>query len=141
METRVSNIEKTIGGDGFDLWVVSFEGKKLTLTEKQQPTYKVGDILPFNLKVIKPPAGQKGDWYYVRADGDSKGQYSPQARKPQSTKSTKNDDDIMLQVAFKGAVELEQHHNPPEGKINTARVIQATSELFAGLILMRPKKE
>lgn len=55
-------------------------------------------------------------------------------------KPAKNDDDILLSVAFKGAIELERHHYVPEGKINTGRVIQTTSEIFAGLVLMRPKR-
>ena len=75
-ETRVSNIEKMAGVDG-PVWVTSFEGKKLTLTEKTEPTYQIGDILPFSVKVVKPPEGQKGQWYYVRVDG---GGAPPQAK-------------------------------------------------------------
>ena len=75
-ETRVSNIEEMVGPDG-PVWVTSFEGKKLTLTEKTEPTYQIGDILPFSVKVVKPPEGQKGQWYYVRVDG---GGAPPQAK-------------------------------------------------------------
>jgi hypothetical protein len=135
---KVANIEETVGGNGNPLWVISFVDKKLTLSEWAKPTFSIGDEYPYETELIKP---EKGRWYYKRK-GTTTQENKPTEDKPKYTPKTypKNDDDIMLQVAFKGAIELETHHNPPEGEINTARVIQATSELFAGLILMRPKK-
>lgn len=59
---KVSNIEQAVGVDG-PIWVISFEEKKLTLTEKEKPSYSIGDEIPFDLEVVKP---EKGKWYYVR---------------------------------------------------------------------------
>ena len=138
-ESRISNIEQTVGGDGVPLWIISFEGKKLTLTERQEPTYKIGDILPFNVRVVKPPEGQR--WYYVRADGAAKPQFTPQTRKPQFTKSPKNDNDIMIEVALKEAGELDRHHIVPEGKVDTDRIKRTAQDLLNWMIEMRGQLE
>lgn len=53
---------------------------------------------------------------------------------------TNKDDGILMAVAFKGAIELETHL-VPGAEPNTARVLQTTTELLAGLILLRPKRE
>ena len=140
---KVLNIEELKKTDGSSYWEVTIPKKDGTpsgspLLEWEKPTYNIGEELPFDVVLVKPSNAR---WYYKRKDTPSQGD-RPTEDKPKYTPRTypKNDDDIMLQVAFKGAIELETHHNPPEGKINTARVIQATSELFASLILMRPKK-
>ena len=131
---KVSNIEQTQGTDGEPRWTYSFEGKKITLTERgESPCCKIGDEYPYEVEIIKQ---QQGRWYYKRKQ-------TTQQSKPTTTRrewKPKNDDDIMLQVAFKGAVELELHHIVPEGKVDTQRVLQITGDLFRGLLLMRPKK-
>jgi len=70
---------------------------------------------------------------------------SPSGETKQEVKQAKyykNDDDIMLQVALKAVVELDTHHIPPEGeKYDIGRIAQKTNELFASLLLMRPKKD
>lgn len=63
---------------------------------------------------------------------------TPQASKPSG--SYNKDDDILMAVAFKGAIELETHL-VPGAEPNTARVLQTTSELLAGLLMMRPRRE
>lgn len=136
-ELRVSNIEQMRGTDG-DIWVVSFEDKKLKLTEKEEPSYDVGDILPFQVKVHKPPEGQQGDWYYYRASSSAPPKQSPKETK---TFTYKNDDDIMLQVAFKGAIECEKVWYVPDGKAHTDRVLENTALLNAGLHLLKPKHD
>lgn len=60
--------------------------------------------------------------------------------KPQYSGRTEKDDDILLAVAFKGAVELEGNL-VPGAEPNTKRVLLTTAELLAGLILLRPKRE
>jgi len=76
---KVSNIEEYVGADG-PCWTVSFEEKKLTLTEKERPSYSIGDELPFDLEVVKP---EKGKWYYIRKGDKSE-------KKPFSGKSQRS---------------------------------------------------
>ena len=123
----VSNIEQIVATDGNPLWVISFRDKKLTLTERQQPTFKVGGPLPFRVKVVKPPEGEKGNWYYKRLEATTP------TPKDTGSKYAKNDDAIMLQVAFKGAIEAEGYWYIPDGKAHTNRILENTLELFNGL--------
>ena len=115
--------------DGKAYWKCTLEGSEYHLLVWNPPQFSEGaDISEDQLEV----KGKQGSEYYGLKSSGSPGP------KP-AGRFAKNDDDIMLQVAFKGAIELERHHIIPEGKINTARVAQATSELFASLVLMRPK--
>jgi len=136
---KVTNIEEMPGADGAPRWVFSFEEKKLTLTERGgTPSCNIGDEYPYDVEVVKP---EKGKWYYKRRDTAQ--ETKPTEKAKPTWKPSKNDDDILLSVAFKGAIELETHHIIPEGNLDKAinRVLQATREIHAGLLLLRPKKE
>ena len=83
---------------------------------------------------------KRGNFWNVKSVEIGNG--TPKPDKPAERKWTpKNDDDIMLQVALKAVVELERHHFVPEGKLNVGRIAEATNELFASLLMMRPKRE
>ncbi len=124
--------------DNMPYWKVQLEGKELPLLDFEQPTYSEGDDMPEDGIKLH----QSGNYYMPNKGQSSQGASKP-APKPwaKSNWTPKNDDDIMLQVAFKGAIELETHHIVPEGKIDTGRILQATNEMFAGLLMMRPQKE
>jgi len=122
---KVSNIAEVHFKQGGSGWKVELEGTDKVLWLKQKPDFEKGhDIPDSDLEV------------------NAKGNYQLKGSRPGSPKRdfkpSKNDDDIMLQVAFKGAIELEKHHFVPEGKITTGRIMQATSEIYAALLLMRP---
>jgi len=144
-ETRVSNIEKMAGVDG-PVWVTSFEGKKLTLTEKTEPTYQIGDILPFSVKVVKPPEGQKGQWYYVRVDG---GGAPPQAKTAaKQSKSYTADpqkiESIELQNNKNNAVNLYCHiteQGTPFDKDRLNEIFQVVKALGSESYLVKAAKE
>ena len=137
---KVRNIEETPGADGQPRWVVSFfkqDGSpaKPTMTEKEKPTEAVGDDIP--VVMVKP---DDGPWYYKRKQGAPTKQASKSAEKSYKADPEKRDDNL-LQSALKAAVELYCHENPPSGKIDTAPVTAATAEIFASLIIMRPKHD
>ncbi len=139
-EYKVSNIEQTVGTDG-SLWVISLQDKKVTLTVREEPTYKEGDILPFEIELVKP---EKGRWYYKRRGTSTQASGSTEGTKftaKPSWKPTKNDDAILQAVAFKGAIELEKHHYVPEGKTDTDRVLRSTRALYDGLKKMLIEEE
>ena len=113
--------------DNKESWSVNLEGSEISLLMFTKPDFAEGtEVNEASLQIAK------NGKYYTLVSG-----------KPTEAKAPyrKNDDDILLSVAFKGAIELERHHYVPEGTINTARVIQTTSEIFAGLVLMRPKRQ
>ena len=60
---------------------------------------------------------------------------TPQTPRTEGKYSSK-DDDILLAVAFKGAVELESNL-VPEAQPNAKRVLLTTTELYMGLLLLR----
>ena len=84
---------------------------------------------------------KKGNFWNITSATPANGEPKPKPKaEPKTTNGhTSKDDEILLAVAFKGAVELECHL-VPGAEPNTARVIQTTSELLAGLMLMRPKR-
>lgn len=121
---EISEVHFKQGGSG---WKVGFEETDKVLWLKQKPAYEKGDDIPdSDLEV-----NAKGNYQLKNRPSGGRRDFKP----------SKNDDDIMLQVAFKGVIELEKHHFLPEGKITTGRILQATSELYAGLLVMRPKRE
>ena len=109
-------------------WEVALEGSDKPLLMFSQPEFAEGtDIDDSMLQIAKA-----GTYYNLKTTKEPK---------PQARGYVKNDDDIMLQVALKAVVELECHHTVPEGKVNIKRTAQDTNELFASLLMMRPKKE
>lgn len=136
---KVLNIEEHVKTDGKPYWQVTIPKRdgtasKSPLIEWEKPTYKVGDELPFEVVLIKP---DKGEWYYKRKEGSTQ----VSTPKPRYQKTDEDRDAIMLQVAFKGAIEADGYWYVPDGKSHTDRVIQNTSELFAGLLMMKPEKK
>ena len=118
---EIAEVKFKQGGSG---WKTSFEETEKVLWTKTKPDFVEGADIPED-----------------ELEVNQKGNYQLKGSKPKSAppRYTKNDTDIMLQVCLKAAVELETHHIVPEGKINTGRVIQAVSELFADMMIMRPK--
>ena len=79
-------------------------------------------------------------WNIKDAMLDTTPREAPASKETKAYSPHNKDDDILMAVAFKGAVELETHL-VPGAEPNTARVMQTTSELLAGLLLMRPRRE
>lgn len=139
---KVLNIDKTPKAEGGFVWSVTLAKKdgtpsKVPLTESTQPTYKVGDeIYSSNLELIKP---DEGDWYYKRKEG------STQVSRGRPEKSYKADpeklDDIMIMSAWKIADEQIRHHIVPAGKVDTGLLGQIANEIFASMVMMRPKRK
>ena len=135
MQTKkVSNIEELHATtDGKPYWVISFEGVKPTGTEWTKPSYAIGTEL--NVEMVKP---EKGKWYYkivkdsTQAISAASANAASQSNKA-SSHTPSYDSAIMLQVAFKGAVEAEGYWYVPDGKQHTDRVIENTDNLVAGL--------
>ena len=46
-----------------------------------------------------------------------------------------------IRTAVMQSVQLETHHIAPEGKIDIGRVMQNANEIFASMIMMKPKRE
>ena len=77
---------------------------------------------------------KEGDFWNVKtAEITSEAVVTEQKEFRSTWKPSRNDETIMLQVAFKGAVECEGYWYVPDGQAQTARVIQNTEELFVGL--------
>jgi hypothetical protein len=136
---KVLNIEKTPKADGGFLWIVTLAKKdgsesKPRLHEHTEPNYDIGyEIYASHLELIKP---DEGSWYYKRKDGGTQMSRGP-AQASRGFKAgkaySKDDNAIMVQVAFKGAIEAEGYWYVPDGKAHTDRVIQNTDDLVAGL--------
>jgi len=130
---KVLKIEETPTTTG-SIWLVTLAkndgtAAKPMLREKTKPTYEVGHDIYASKLVLRQPQGQ--DWYYEWKEGatsaaDSKPRY-------QAKSYSKDDNAIMVQVAFKGAIECEGYWYVPDGKSHTDRVIQNTDDLVAGL--------
>ena len=105
------------------------------LQEVIQRAYKEG----LSLLVGTEKEGQFWNVKTAMLPGDTaKPVVAPQVTpKPQSGR-TEKDDDILLAVAFKGAVELEGNL-VPGAEPNVKRVLLTTAEILAGLILLRPR--
>ena len=140
---RVKEIDWKDGARGQYMSVVLDEGtqdRKYAIFDpniQDTLTAARNDGLPVLIEVEK-----KGNFWNVTSaqlvHGEPKGKPKPDTGKATDGRTWK-DDEILLAVAFKGAVELECHL-VPGAEPNTARVIQTTSELLAGLMLMRPKR-
>jgi len=136
---RVENIEETTKPDGSACWMVSFAGKKCTFADSDTPTYKIGDELPFALELVKPA---QGNWYYKRKETAQASTDKPKtgyAYRAPTGGYQRNDDAIMLQVAFKGAVECDEFWYVPDGTEHARRVLETTLKLYKGLKEMRDK--
>ena len=122
---KVKEITPLQGKDGRDLWKVELEGTDKPLWLFNSPKFTKGDDVPED----SMETSRKGNSYVLK-------------RKPKERLQgySRNDDDIMLQVALKAVVELEKHHIVPAGDYGVGRIAQKTNELFASLIMMRPKK-
>jgi len=109
-EYKVSNIEETPGADGSPRWVISLQDKKVTLAVREEPTYKIGDMLPFEIELIKP---EKGRWYYKRRGITTQASRSAEAPKSESRKSygksPEEQESIERQVDKKMAAEIYCH--------------------------------
>ena len=114
-EKIVSNIEQMVGGDGQPLWVTYFEGKKLTFSEKTEPTWKKGEQLPFKVKVVNPPGKP---WYYMRSEdtGATANVKPPQTQKKEGKSYTADPqkiESIEYQNSRNVAVQLYCHVTEP----------------------------
>ncbi len=114
--------------DNKEYWEVRLEGDDKPLLMFTKPEFQEGiDLSPESLQLSK-----NRQYYYLNVKG---------GMKPQKFSPVKDEDLIMLQVAFKGAVELENCWYVPDGKEHIDRVIENTSLLFANLLLLKPKKK
>jgi len=112
---------------GDDVWKVTLEGTEKPLWLGYAPKFTKGDDVPEDSIQLSK---NQNSYIMKRATGQG-------GTKP-AWKPAKNDDDILLSVAFKGAVECEGDWYVPDGKAHNDRVLKNTSELFDGLILLRP---
>lgn len=130
---KVTAITPRKNKQGQDVWMVNLEGDERPLWSGSEPNFQVGfDVSEDSIQLSK-----NGNSYIFK-------RRTEQLATPKPTwKPSKDNDDIMLQVALKEAGLLERHHIVPEGKLDDSvkRVLKATTELFAGLLLLRPKRE
>ena len=82
------------------------------------------DNAPLNIKLEK----EGNFWNIKSASREMSAKENVERSRPY-----RNEEAIMLQVAFKGAVECERYWYIPDGKQHNARIIQNTEELFVGL--------
>ena len=129
---KVKEISQVIFGDTLK-YKISFEGQDKPMYASAQPAFGEGHEIPDDSVQLS----QSGKSYIMKRTSTQAG--SPQAKAPPKFVKT-SDDIIMLQVAFKGAVELEGYWFVPDGKAHADRVLQNTAELFAGLLLIKPNK-
>ena len=141
---KVKNIEESLKADGSSYWVVTLAKKDGTPSKvpfpewTTKPTYNIGDELPFEVDLVKPPYPEK--WYFERR-GTGDGASSTETPKSGGTKTwgkpawkpNKNEDEIRLAVAVKGAIKLEMHHYVPEGKTDEARILRSALKLYEGM--------
>ena len=126
---KVKSISKLQGKDGKDLWKIDFEEDSKPMWASFQPNFDEGHIIDDD----KLQPSRKGTSWVFKKTTEPK----------QEKRYAKNDDDIMLQVALKVTIELEKHHNPPNGNLDESvhRVMQGTQKMFATLMAMRPKRD
>ena len=138
---KVLNIEDTVGADGQPRWAVYFEKQdgtqaKNQMVEATKPTENIGDDIPVTL--IKPTDGSP--WYYKRKAGtSSSGGFKPRPQEKTFKADQSKLDDIMIMSAWKIADEQVRHHIVPAGKVDTGTLGQIASEIFASMVIMRPK--
>jgi len=130
---KVSAIDKKVSKNGKDYWLISFEGAKMNAFEWESPSYKIGD----DVQTTVDKSGEK--WKYVVQKGAAETKPEPKSEaKVTKPEFGDRDDAIMLQVAFKGAVELSiPILQVKPSKVDTQAVIDVTRELYAGLLLLR----
>ena len=120
-QLKVSKIEQTVGGYGNPLWIISFEGKKLTASEKIEPQFKIGDAL--NVQFHKPPAGQEGAWWYEILHDDK----TPVSTKPKEksyTASPEKIESIEYQNSRNIAVQLYCHVTEQGTPFDAAKLLE-----------------
>jgi hypothetical protein len=128
------------GNDKTSYWT-EFEGEERTLFTPSKPLFTEGSDIPVESLEVK--TSKKGKEYFVIPDKPKSEPAKPEIGVPPHKDSggfqryQKDDDAIMLQVAFKGVVELDTHHIVPEGKVNCERVLENTFHIYAGLQLIK----
>ena len=133
---KVLKIEETVGGDGNPLWMVTLAKQdgtpaKVLLPEHTKPEYSEGDDVRVKLnKEVEP-------WRYERLPGATPRKSAEKTYKAAPAKS----DDIMLMKAWAIADEQTRHHLVPCGKVDTGQLSQIASEIFAYMVMMRPKHD
>ena len=137
---KVSNVEETVGGDGQPRWVVSFTKQdgspaKNQLVESTKPTEAIGDDLPVVL--VKPT---DAPWYYKRKVVTASGTQQVRSQGKSYKADPEKLDDIMIMSAWKIADEQIRHHIVPAGKVDVGLIGQVASEIFASMVIMRPKR-
>ena len=100
----------------------------------------IQDALENNWPLIVKLEKEGNFWNIKEAEFSTETKVSPDGERPREIEPDKKADDIMLAVAFKGAIDLETHQ-VPEAEPNTKRVLKTTTILLAGLNLLRGKKE
>jgi len=137
---KVAKIEVTQKGNYLTHTDGADKLDKVIYTQKEPP-WKLGDDLsPDNFELsptgksyfrkfkknpeVAPPAGETPS-------------VPPHNDKPAVQRYQKDDDAIMLQVAFKGIVELDMHHMPPGGDTYLDRVMQNTFKSYAILQMIK----
>ena len=79
-------------------------------------------------------------WNIKDATLDIAPREAPASKETKTYSPHNKDDEILMAVAFKGAIELETHL-VPGAEPNVTRVLRTTTELLTGLLLLRPKRE
>ena len=108
--------------------------------EVPDQTRVIQDALENNWPLIVKLEKEGNFWNIKEAEFSTETKVSPDGERPREIEPDKKADDIMLAVAFKGAIDLETHQ-VPEAEPNTKRVLKTTTILLAGLNLLRGKKE
>src|SRR4030043_1636938 len=126
---------KDVKGNDKSSWWTEFEGEERTLFTPTKPLFTEGSDIPIESLEVK--TSKKGKNYFVIPD-KPKSESKPEVGAPtHNARYQKEDDAIMLQVAFKGIVELEIHHAPPGGDAYLERVMKNTFNAYAILQMIK----
>ena len=93
---------------GKPYWIVSFEGKKMTFTDWDTPTYAVGDELPYELELMKPE-GKK--WYWKKRGVASSGGSKPATTSQSTVKQEGRTKSYSADPAKIESIELQNDKN------------------------------
>ena len=132
---KITEITQVSFSDGSKKWRVSLENETkpvwLAVKDYPKPPFKVGDDIPQeSLEVSK-----SGKSYIL-----TKEKAKPVATSGRERYTPDGEDWTNIRTAVMQAVELHTHHVPPAGKVNTGEVMQVAAEIFAAMVMMKPKR-
>jgi len=112
--------------EGKDVWRIDFEESDKAMWAGFSPSFSVGHIIDDDK--LQPSKSGKS-WIFKRKQQT---ETTPQPLVSPTGEKTRGDE-ILVSVAFKGAVECDGYWYVPDGKSHEDRVLLSAKEMYIGL--------